>query len=133
YFAKILIQWQWPKGLVSHLVLWYSSISVGIIFLINPVLEQCKICSFFKRYFPKFILPILLMMFISIGQRIEQYGITENRYYIILLGLWVTAMMVYYALKRSPNNLIIPISLSIIVVNSIFGPLSSFAVSKYSQ
>ena len=24
YFAKILITWQWPVGLVGHLVLWYA-------------------------------------------------------------------------------------------------------------
>lgn len=73
------------------------------------------------------------MMFFSIGQRVGQYGITENRYYIILLGIWVTAMMLYYAIKEIPNNLLVVISLSIIVVNSIYGPLNSFAVSKYSQ
>lgn len=133
YFAKIIIQWNWPKGLVSHLVLWYSSVSVGVIFLISPIVGENKIAKNFKTYFPKLVLPILLMMFISIGQRVNQYGITENRYYILALGLWVTAMMVLYSSKWKNKNIIIPISLSLVVLNSVYGPLSSMAVSKYSQ
>lgn len=133
YFVKILLAWEWPKGLVSHLVLWYSSISVGVIFLINKIIDKDKISNIFKRFFPKLVLPILLMMFISIGQRINQYGITENRYYILALGIWVTAMMLYFSFKKDINTIIIPISLSLIVLNSVIGPMSSFVISKYSQ
>lgn len=133
YFAKILISQQWPKGLVSHLVLWYSSISVGIIFLTNKIVEEDRVSRWFKKIFPKIILPILLMMFISIGQRINQYGITENRYYILVLGIWVTGMMIYFSVKGSLKTIVVPVSLSLIVLNSVFGPLSSFAVSNFSQ
>ncbi len=133
YFTKILISWEWPKGLVSHLVLWYSSISVGIIFLTNRIVEEDRVSRWFRKVFPKVNLPILLMMFISIGQRIGQYGITENRYYILVLGIWVTGMMIYISIKKSIKTIIIPISLSLIVLNSVFGPLSSFTISKFSQ
>lgn len=133
YFAKIIVTMVWPKGLVSHLVLWYSTISVGIIFLITPILDENKIAKLFKIWFPKVILPVLLMMFISIGQRVGQYGITENRYYIMVLGAWVTGIMIYFSLKKPLKNIIIPISLSIIMLNSVFGPLSSYSLSKMSQ
>ena len=133
YFAKIIVTMVWPKGLVSHLVLWYSTISVGIIFLITPILEENKIAKLFKIWFPKVILPVLLMMFMSIGQRVGQYGITENRYYIMVLGGWVTGIMIYFSLKKPLKNIIIPISLSIIMLNSVFGPLSSYSLSKMSQ
>ena len=33
YFFKIIITRSWPKGLLSHLVLWYSVLSVVVIFL----------------------------------------------------------------------------------------------------
>jgi hypothetical protein len=133
YFIKILITWVWPKGLVSHLVLWYSVISVGVIFLITPLLEENKVAKMFKVYFPKFILPILAMMFVSIWQRIEQYGFTENRYYIVVLGLWVLGIMLYFSFKKPLKNIVIPISLSIVVLLSIYGPVSSYSISKMSQ
>ncbi len=133
YFAKILLTRQWPRGLVSHLVLWYSTVSVGVIFLLTPILEENKIAKLFKQVFPKIILPVLLMMFLSIYKRVAQYGITENRYFVIVLGLWVLATMLYFSIKKPLKNILIPISLSIIVLVSVYGPLSSFSVSKYSQ
>lgn len=133
YFAKIIVTMEWPKGLVSHLVLWYSTISVGIIFLITPILEENKTAKLFKVWFPKAILPILLMMFMSIGQRVGQYGITENRYYVMVLGVWVTGIMIYFSLKKPLKNIIIPFTLSIVMLNSVFGPLSSYSMSKMSQ
>lgn len=133
YFLKIIVTWVWPKGLVSHLVLWYSAISVGVIFLITPVLNENKIANIFKIWFPKLIFPIQLMMFISIFQRISQYGITENRYYIVVLGLWVLGIMIYFSIKKSLKNILIPITLSIVVLLSVYGPLSSYSISMLSQ
>ncbi len=133
YFFKILLTSTWPKGLVSHLVLWYSTFSVGIIFLLTPIKETNKFSLRFIQIFPKLVLPVLFMMFLSIYQRIAQYGITENRYYIVLLGLWVLGIMIYFSLKKPLKNIIIPISLSFVIIISLFGPLSSFSISKYSQ
>lgn len=133
YFVKILITWEWPKGLVSHLVLWYSVLSVGVIFLITPVLEENKVAKLFKIWFPKFVLPILVMMFMSIWQRIDQYGFTENRYYVVILGLWVLGIMLYFSFKKPLKNIIIPFSLSLVILIAIYGPLSSYSIAMASQ
>ncbi|MCF6463629.1 DUF4153 domain-containing protein [Clostridium sp. Cult1] len=133
YFLKIIITRIWPQGLVSHLVLWYSVLSVAVIFFITPILDMDRWAYRFKFWLSKLILPILIMMFISIGIRVKTYGITENRYFILVLGLWVLGIMLYFAFSRKLNNIIIPISLSIIALNSVFGPLSSFSISKLSQ
>lgn len=133
YFSKIIITTNWPVGLVSHLVLWYSVISIGVIFLIYPLINDNKLVKHFIFWFPKVIIPIIIMMYISMGIRIKAYGITENRYFVLVLGLWVLAIMIYFSFAKRLKNIIIPISLSIIVLNSVFGPLSSYAVSKLSQ
>ena len=73
------------------------------------------------------------MMFISMGIRISAYGLTENRYYGIVMGLWVTGIMLYFSFKKKQKNIIIPVSLAILTLVSVFGPLSSFSVSKFSQ
>ena len=96
-------------------------------------METDKISRYFKTLFPKLVLPILLMMFLSIGQRINQYGVTENRYYVLVFGIWIALIMIYFSIKKPLKNLIIPISLSLVVLNSVIGPLSSYSISKYSQ
>lgn len=133
YFVKIIITKNWPIGLVSHLVLWYSVITVGIIFFIAPIKDKNKLAKYFTFWFPKIIIPIIIMMFLSIGIRIKAYGITENRYFVLVLGLWVLGIMIYFSLTKKNKNIIVPISLSIIILNSVFGPLSSYSISKYSQ
>lgn len=133
YFIKIVVTWQWPKSLVSHLVIWYSTISTFVIFFIIPLLDRNKIAKGFRNLFPIFNIPILIMMFISIGQRIMQYGFTENRYYILLLGLWIVLIMLHYIINRPRTNTFIMVSLSVFILISVFGPLSSFNVSIRSQ
>lgn len=133
YFIKILLTQEWPMGLVSNLVLWYSVVSAAVIFFITPILEEYKLARLFRTWFPRILLPILGMMFVSIGKRIAQYGVTENRYFVVLLGIWVLLIMVYFIVKKKLTNIFIPVTLSIFALVSILGPLSAFSVSNFSQ
>lgn len=133
YFIEILLTQEWPRGLVSNLVLWYSVVSAAVIFFITPILEENKVAKLFRTWFPRILLPILAMMFVSIGKRIFQYGVTENRYFIVVLGIWVLLIMIYFIVKRNLSNIFIPVSLSIFALVSILGPLSAFSVSTFSQ
>jgi hypothetical protein len=133
YFAKILITRQWPVGLVSHLVLWYSIFTTALLLFIWPLSSRNGWAEGFSKYFIKAVIPLLLMMFTSVGIRINYYGITENRYYVLVLGLWVLGMMVYLNLKKPRRSIVLPASLAVVVALSVIGPWSSFAVSKWSQ
>ncbi|MCY6959945.1 DUF4153 domain-containing protein [Clostridium brassicae] len=134
YFAKVVITMKWPIGIVSHLVLWYSLISVGVIFFIYPINNESILARSFALWFPKIILPLMAMMFCSIGIRIKAYGITEKRYFVVVLGIWILGIMIYFSINNKKlKNIVIPISLSIIVLNSVLGPFSSYSLSKYSQ
>ncbi|MGV8980388.1 DUF4153 domain-containing protein [Clostridium sp.] len=133
YFGKIIITRQWPEGLVSNLVLWYSALSAAVLFFISPLLNEKNWTQRYMKYFPKSILPLIVMMFISIGIRINAYGVTENRYFVVALGIWVFIIMIYFATTKKLRNIVIPLSLAVIIFISVFGPFSSYSVSKHSQ
>lgn len=133
YFGKILLTMQWPEGLVSHLVLWYSVITAMVLFFISPIIEENNWARKFLILVPKLLLPLLVMMFISIGIRINAYGVTERRYFVVILALWVFSIMLYFSFTKKLKNIVLPFTLSIIALVSVFGPLSSFSISKYSQ
>jgi len=133
YFIKIIVTRFWPAGIVSNLVLWYSLISTAVIFFIYILKEKNAWAQTFATYLPKLILPLLLMMFVAMGIRINAYGITENRYLVMTGGLWTTGCMLYFAFKRNTMNIKIVLSAAIIAVLVVSGPWSSYAVSKYSQ
>ena len=133
YFAKILITFVWPQGMVAHLVLWYSLISLAVLFLIKPLFDKNNWSRFFASWHPKIILPLMIMMFVSLGIRINAYGITENRYYVLVLGLWIFANMIYMGFFRNRKGILTLISLSLVMILSVFGPWSCYSVSKISQ
>lgn len=133
YFIKIIATRQWPVGLVSNLVLWYAIIVTASIFFIAPIRAENRWGGLFSRWMPEAILPLLAMMFVSMGIRVNAYGITENRYYVLVLGIWITCIMIYFSSVKNLRNIVIPFTLSIIALLSVFGPLSSYSVSMYSQ
>lgn len=93
YFIQSLVTLEWPKGTVSHLVLWYSAFSAVVLFLLYPLVQENKYIRLFFTWFPKLALPAILVMFAAIGIRIHAYGVTENRYFVVALGLWVFVML----------------------------------------
>lgn len=133
YFAKILVTRQWPEVMVSHLVLWYALISTLVIFCTYPLRQANRWIKTFIAYFPKLILPLLAMMFIAMGIRINAYGITENRYFVLAAGLWVTGSMLYLIISKEPRNVYLPASLALVAMLSVCGPWSSYSVSVLSQ
>ncbi|MCR4441718.1 MAG: DUF4153 domain-containing protein [Peptococcaceae bacterium] len=133
YFTKIIVTHVWPKGIVSYLVVSYTAAGIAAIFLVSPFREQNKWVKVFTAAFTKLIFPLLLMMFISIGIRISEFGFTENRYFILIIGLWSTFVMVFLNITKGKNNTMLPISLAVIALLTVFGPWNAFEVSKLSQ
>lgn len=133
YFIKILATRIWPAGMVSNLVLWYSFISLAVVFFIYQLKDKNTWAQRFERYLPRLILPLLIMMFVAMGIRIEAYGITENRYLVLAGGIWSSGCMLYCALIRKRMNIWLVITAAVIAVLVVSGPWSSYEVSKYSQ
>ena len=133
YFFKIIIIQELPKNLVTHLVLWYASLSIIVIFFISPIKIKNKWVKYFSKSIPIALIPLIAMMFFAIGIRIKTYGVTESRYFVVALGLWIIGIVFYYIFAKKKNNRILPLSLAIIILFSVFGPWSSYSVSIYSQ
>lgn len=133
YFGKIIVTQIWPKGIVSYLVLSYAAIGIAILFLITPLCQENVWAKVFTNGFTKLIFPLLGMMFISITIRIGEFGFTENRFFILIIGIWSTLVMIYLNLNKGRQNILLPVSLAVVIFLSVFGPWSAFSVSKMSQ
>ncbi|MBS4539010.1 DUF4153 domain-containing protein [Clostridium sp. D2Q-11] len=133
YFAKIIVTMELPQGIIGNLVLWYSIVSTIVLFFIYPLKKSNQWIRYFILIFPKAIIPLLGMMFLALGIRINAYGITEDRYFVLIIGLWITGIMIYYSIKKDIRNIILTITLSIIAILSVTGPWSAYSISKWSQ
>ncbi|ANQ50883.2 DUF4153 domain-containing protein [Flammeovirga sp. MY04] len=135
YGGQILMNQDWPKGWVSYLSIGFSVLGIVSIILIYPVRndENNKWIPLFNKGFLYTLFPIIFLFCAAIWRRISEYGITENRYYLIALGVWLFFISVYTLIKRDHFIKMIPMSLSVVCILSAFGPLSAFNVSKNSQ
>ena len=131
YMARVIISMHLPKGLISHLVLWYTVFSVFVIILITPFTQKDKFFENFKKYFPYFSIPLIFASLFAVFQRTYQYGITENRYYVLISIFWLLFCMILYIRKMNITGIFI--SLITCLVISVYTPLSAKNVSNFSQ
>jgi hypothetical protein len=135
YEVKILVQWQLPKGMVSSLILGYAVFGILSLLLVYPIREQeeNKWIKTYARSFYFLMLPLLVLLYLAVGKRLGNYGITEFRYFLIMLACWLLFITIYFLVSRKQNIKIIPVSLAIITLLSVYGPQSAFNVAIYSQ
>ncbi|MDA3838017.1 MAG: DUF4153 domain-containing protein, partial [Candidatus Delongbacteria bacterium] len=135
YMFKVIFTQDWPKGIVTYLIISYSFVGINSLILCSPLkkLEKYKGLETYTKYFFRALIPLIIMLFFAISKRIGQYGITEKRYFIMFLALWLFGVSIYFVVNKNAKLKYLPISLSIIALLSLFGPWSCFNVSIASQ
>ncbi|WPU94624.1 DUF4153 domain-containing protein [Mucilaginibacter sabulilitoris] len=135
YEVKILVEWNLPKGLVSNLVLGYAVFGILSLLLVYPIREhdENKWLKTYARSFYFLLIPLLGLLFVAVGTRVFKYGITEWRYFLIVLACWLLFISIYFLLFKKQNIKLIPVSLCVLTILAIYGPQSAFSVSMYSQ
>lgn len=135
YGLKILVFWQLPRGWVSYLVLFFSATGIFSLLMIHPLKnkEQNKWINIYNHWYYRLLFPLIILLFIAIYVRVENYGITENRYFIIVLAFWLLATIIYHLFSKKKHIIWIPITLSIVAILSVLGPWSAFTISEKSQ
>ena len=132
YIAKIIIQWEMPKGMVSFLV----SVSMLLLLLRVTLMHPERINpkpSFEKKLLkilPAACIPLVILMSVGIMRRISDYGISEGRYYITAINIFyyiIIAILLIDRIKcKSRVIAIVFCSMFFILTN---GPLSAINVT----
>jgi len=135
YEAKIIFAWNWPKGWVSNLVLWYSVVGILSTLLLHPLREGAgnRWIGVFSRWFFRGMIPLVIMLFLAIMKRISDYGITENRYFVLAMAVGLAITVLYFIFSRGKDIRIIPAIICCLAFISSYGPQSAFSVSENYQ
>ncbi|PCJ97617.1 MAG: hypothetical protein COA50_04030 [Flavobacteriaceae bacterium] len=135
YTIKIVLAWNLPKGWVSYLVTALALLGFAIQIMINPVQKTIKSWTI-NRFYPWFyilLLPLIILLFVAIFKRIGDYGITENRYFILVIAIWILGITLYLLISKRKSLKMLPSSLFLLIVLGSFGFWSVFNISKNSQ
>jgi len=135
YEAKILVTLSLPVGWVSYLVLAFAIVGILSFLLIHPIANESGNLWMrtFNRWFYFLLIPLLVLLFWAILYRINLYGFTHERYYVLLLSIWLAVVVAYFLIAKHPKIKFIPITMCLAGLFSIIGPQSADSISKYSQ
>jgi len=135
YETKILVTLSLPVGWVSYLVLVFAIFGILSFLLVHPIATETNNLwiKTFNRWFYFLLIPLLGLLFWAILYRINLYGFTHDRYYVLLLSVWLTIVVAYFLIQKNPKIKFIPISLCIGGLLSIAGPQGADSISKNSQ
>lgn len=131
YFIKIVVTLKWPSGQLGTMVLAYSAAGLTI-FVLASWLEN-RFALWYRRIFPKVLIPVVIMQLISVGIRVNAYGITESRYYVVLFGIFSIACGLWLSFKPAAKNGIIALLAAGFAIFSVIPPVDAFTVSRVSQ
>jgi hypothetical protein len=135
YLGKVIVTREWPSGWIGYLVSGVSAAGILTLLLVHPIRdrEENRWVNTYARWFFIALIPAIIMLFLAVGKRIDQYGITERRYFLLVLTIWIAATAVYYSIVRSRNIKLIPGTLCVIAFATFLGPWSAYSVSLASQ
>lgn len=135
YTIKIVLEWSLPKGWVSYLVTALAFLGFIIQLMVSPIQKTMKswVINKFYPWFYILLLPLTVLLFIAIFRRIADYGITENRYFVLIIAFWILAMVLFLLFSKKKRLMVLPISLCVLALLSSFGSWGAFSVSKSSQ
>jgi hypothetical protein len=130
YLVRIVATTSWPSGWIGYLVSSVSVIGILSLLLVYPIRNHPgnQWIGRYTRWFYLALSPSIVMVLLAIWQRVDQYGVTERRYVILILALWLAGIAAFYTLTRSDNIKVIPASLCILAFVTSAGPWGVFGV-----
>ena len=134
YAFTILFRWELPKGMVSTVVLWYSFFGIAAILLIYPFKDsENKLVSYFSKLFFPLHIPLNVLMAIAVIKRVGDYGITLDRYLLIIALIWLAFIAFYFIISGKKSIKSIPYSLLLLAIIIPWGSWGIFSVPENSQ
>lgn len=121
----------WSNNLLEPMLVSYA-ISVIVVFILSSRLEN-KAVTFYRKVFPKVLVPIVLFQIASSILKLRETGVTHNRYFVILFGIYAVCAGILMSLFSTKKNGVLASMLIGFCVVSIIPPIDAFTVSRTSQ
>jgi hypothetical protein len=135
YLVKIIITSEWPSGWIGYLVTGVSVAGILGFLLVHPLRDEPEEgwIRTYRRWLFIALIPAAVMLLVAFFKRIAPYGLTELRYLGLLLGVWLLAIAVLFTVRREHGIRVIPLSLAVLLLVTLYGPLGATHRAVASQ
>ena len=131
YMVKILVTFKWPVGQLGPMLLAYSAVGLFLYVLCGRL--ENRFSLFYRKYFPWALIPLVCLQLYSVFIRLNAYGITESRYYLVLFGIYSIVCAIVLILMKGSKPGMIAILAAVFAIISILPPIDAFTMSRASQ
>ncbi|MEK4946421.1 DUF4153 domain-containing protein [Carnobacterium sp. FSL W8-0810] len=121
----------WTNNLLEPMLVSYAITVIIVYFLVSTI--NTKSAIFFRKIFPKVLVPIVLFQTVSSVLRIQETGLTLGRYYVILFGVFAFIAGIIFSVLPVRKNGWVAVVLIVFSLISILPPVDAFTVSRVSQ
>lgn len=135
YVGKIVVTRVWPEGTVGYLVSAFAALGILTLLLADPLRDDPAhrwVRTFARAFYPA-LAPLVVLLLLAAWRRIDEYGVTERRYFLVSFGVWLGGMVAYFGVARGRDVRVVPISLCVGIMLTIAGPWGAYEVSRRSQ
>ncbi len=135
YLGKIGLHWELPRGNLAYMVSGFGTLGILTCLGVYPIRETGTqpLREFYKYFFYILIVPVFLLA-LGIYTRVHQYGLTEERYALVIAWLWFAGLTALYTLRHSRAHIRhIPMLLALLLLLASGGPWGAYSLSVSSQ
>jgi hypothetical protein len=135
YAIKIVLAWELPKGTLGFMVVGYLLVGAATLLVGYPSREAGgPLVRLFWRYWVWLAALPVVLLFIAVSRRIADYGLTEERYLMVLIGVWALVLAGIRIVRGGDFDLrLVPGVLALLLLAASFGPGGTIGFSVMSQ
>lgn len=114
YGAKVLMQWDLPKGEIAQLVSPFIGVGMLVWLMLEPkVLKESGFVRFYRAAWHWIMLPAAVLLGVAVFVRILEYGYTPERFFLSLVVTWaVLQSLCFIAMPKAKRDIRIPTALA---------------------
>ena len=131
YIARNITGDFWTDNRLEPMLVGFA-IAVILIYILASNLENI-IAKWYRKIFPKILVPIVIFQIVASALRIQDTGITHGRYYVIIFGVFAAISGILMCFMPVRKNGIIAALLIGFSVFSIIPPVDAFTISRSNQ
>ncbi|MBR5660119.1 MAG: DUF4153 domain-containing protein [Bacteroidales bacterium] len=111
YIIRIILRWELPNGGVAYLVA--SFMAVALVCILLRLQTGKRHFEWFYKAFPIIAIPPLILLWIGVFRRVGEYGLTEARFYLVILSALLTIFTAMLARGKTRNFQLMTLILAI--------------------